>query len=71
MGICEMLLAGVTTFLDMYYYEDEVAKACEDLGMRGFLGETVIGQATCESRSLTAAWSTGRVLSASGRTVPW
>ena len=48
-GICEMLLAGVTTFLDMYYYEDEVAKACEDLGMRGFLGETVIGQATCES----------------------
>ena len=47
-GICEMLLAGVTTFLDMYYFEDEVAKACEELGMRGFLGETVIGQATCE-----------------------
>ena len=44
-GICEMLLAGVTTFLDMYYFEDEVAKACEELGMRGFLGETVIGQA--------------------------
>lgn len=48
-GICEMLLAGVTTFLDMYYFEDEVAKACEELGMRGFLGETVIGQLTCDS----------------------
>lgn len=48
-GICEMLLAGVTTFLDMYYFEDEVAKACEELGMRGFLGETVIGQPTCDS----------------------
>ena len=31
-GICEMLLAGVTTFLDMYYFEDEVAKACEEAG---------------------------------------
>ncbi len=48
-GICEMLLAGITTFVDMYYFEDEVAKACEELGIRGFLGETVIGQPTCDS----------------------
>ncbi|WP_125140491.1 amidohydrolase [Clostridium transplantifaecale] len=48
-GICEMLLAGVTTFTDMYYFEDEVAKACEELGIRGVLGETVIGQRTCDS----------------------
>ena len=27
-GIGEMLLAGVTTFADMYYFEDEVARAC-------------------------------------------
>ena len=31
-GICEMLLAGVTSFVDMYYFEDEVAEACEELG---------------------------------------
>lgn len=49
-GICEMLLAGVTTFTDMYYFEDEVAKACEELGIRGVLGETVIGQRTCDSQ---------------------
>lgn len=48
-GICEMLLAGVTTFADMYYFEDEAAKACEELGIRGVLGETVIGQRTCDS----------------------
>lgn len=48
-GICEMLLAGVTSFVDMYYFEDEVAEACEELGMRGWLGETVIGQKTCDS----------------------
>ena len=48
-GIAEMLLAGVTTFADMYYFEDEVAKACLETGMRGYLGETIIGQTTCDS----------------------
>lgn len=48
-GICEMLLAGVTSFVDMYYFEDEVAEACEEMGIRGWLGETVIGQKTCDS----------------------
>lgn len=49
-GICEMLLAGVTTFADMYYFEEEVAKACEELGIRGILGQTVIGQPVCDSK---------------------
>lgn len=41
-AICEMLLSGVTTFCDMYYFEDEVAKACRELGARGVLGETIV-----------------------------
>lgn len=41
-GIAEMLLGGVTTFCDMYYFEDEVAKAAKELKMRGILCETVI-----------------------------
>jgi len=48
-GIAEMLLAGITTFVDMYYFEDEVARACLETGMRGYLGETIIGQPTCDS----------------------
>ena len=48
-GIAEMLLSGITTFVDMYYYEDEVARACQEMGMRGYLGETIIGQPTCDS----------------------
>ena len=48
-GMAEMLLAGVTTFADMYYFEDEVVRACRKTGMRGYLGETVIGQNTCDS----------------------
>jgi len=49
-GIAEMLLAGVTTFVDMYYFEDEVVRACRETGMRGYLGETVIGQSTCDAK---------------------
>lgn len=48
-GIAEMLLSGTTTFLDMYYFEDRVAEACEQAGIRGYLGETLIGQASCDS----------------------
>ena len=46
-GIAEMLLSGTTTFADMYYFEEEVARACLAAGMRGYLGETIIGQPTC------------------------
>ncbi len=41
-AISEMLLGGVTTFCDMYYFEDKVAKAAKELNMRGVLCETVI-----------------------------
>jgi len=38
----EMLLSGTTTFTDMYYYEDVVAEAVKEAGIRGVLGETII-----------------------------
>ena len=43
-AMAEMLLSGITTVVDMYYYEEEVARACMETGMRGYLGETVICQ---------------------------
>jgi len=42
LGNIEMLQGGVTTYADMYYFEDEVAKTVDEIGMRGVLGETVI-----------------------------
>jgi 5-methylthioadenosine/S-adenosylhomocysteine deaminase len=39
----EMLRGGITTYTDMYYYEDTVAATTREAGMRGVLGETVIG----------------------------
>ncbi|MGH9613255.1 MAG: amidohydrolase, partial [Bryobacteraceae bacterium] len=39
----EMMLSGTTTFVDMYYFEERAAGAAREAGMRGVLGETVIG----------------------------
>lgn len=39
----EMALSGTTTYTDMYYYEDTVAEATREAGLRGVLGETIIG----------------------------
>ena len=39
----ESALSGVTTVTDMYYHEDEVARSVAEVGVRGVLGETVIG----------------------------
>lgn len=41
-AIAEMQLAGVTTFFDMYYFEDEIAVATDEMHARAILGESVI-----------------------------
>ncbi|HTP54719.1 MAG TPA: amidohydrolase family protein [Thermoplasmata archaeon] len=41
-GVAEMLLGGTTSFLDLYYFEDGVARAAESLGIRAFLGWAVL-----------------------------
>ncbi len=39
----EMMLSGTTTYADMYYFEDVVAEATREAGLRAVLGETIIG----------------------------
>src|SRR5579875_417669 len=39
----EMVLAGITTYTDMYYFEDVEADTAKEAGLRGVLGQTVIG----------------------------
>ncbi len=41
-GIIEMIEGGVTTFADMYYFEEEVARAAKQAGLRGVLGQTIV-----------------------------
>jgi len=38
----EMIESGTTTFADMYYFEEEIAKAAIEAGLRGVLGQTII-----------------------------
>src|SRR5579864_3749146 len=47
----EMLLGGTTTFTDMYYFEDVIADAAKECGMRGVLGETIIGFPSPDSKT--------------------
>ncbi len=41
LACAEMLLGGVTTFCDMYLFEDSAARAAKEMGMRGVLGEVL------------------------------
>ncbi len=38
----EMIRGGTTTFVDMYYFEDVIARETKAAGMRGVLGETIL-----------------------------
>jgi 5-methylthioadenosine/S-adenosylhomocysteine deaminase len=39
----EMALSGTTTYTDMYYFEDTIAEETKAAGLRGVLGQTIIG----------------------------
>jgi 5-methylthioadenosine/S-adenosylhomocysteine deaminase len=38
----EMIESGTTTFADMYYFEEEIARQTMSAGLRGVLGQTII-----------------------------
>jgi 5-methylthioadenosine/S-adenosylhomocysteine deaminase len=42
LGVLEMLRGGVTTYADMYYFEEVVARVTKEAGMRGVLGQTIL-----------------------------
>ena len=47
----EMIQSGTTTFADMYYFEEDVAKAAKQAGLRGVLGETIIGFPVADAKT--------------------
>jgi 5-methylthioadenosine/S-adenosylhomocysteine deaminase len=42
LACAEMIRGGITTFADMYYFEDTVAEATTEAGLRGVCGQTVL-----------------------------
>lgn len=51
LACAEFIRGGVTCFADMYYFEDDVAQATSDAGLRGVLGQTVMKYPTPDSAS--------------------
>jgi len=49
----EMIESGTTTFADMYYFEEEIAKATVEAGLRGVLGQTIIQFPVADAKTPT------------------
>jgi 5-methylthioadenosine/S-adenosylhomocysteine deaminase len=47
----EMIESGTTTFADMYYFEEEIAKATVEAGLRAVLGQTIIQFPVADART--------------------
>lgn len=53
----EMIRSGTTTFTDMYYFEDQVAEAAKEAGLRVVAGETLIEFPAPDNKTIEAALS--------------
>ena len=51
LGCAEMIRSGVTCFADMYYFEDAIAQATADAGMRALCAQTVLRFPTPDAHS--------------------
>ena len=51
LAVLEMIQSGTTLYTDMYYFEDEIAKATKAAGMRGVLGQSVIGFPVADAKT--------------------
>src|SRR5947208_3698483 len=51
LGCAEMIRSGVTCFADMYYFEDAIAQATADAGLRALCAQTVLRFPTPDATS--------------------
>jgi 5-methylthioadenosine/S-adenosylhomocysteine deaminase len=54
LSCAEMIRGGTTTFVDMYYFEEEVARAADEAGMRAICSQTVMRLPTPDAASYDA-----------------
>jgi len=55
LAAAEMIASGTTTYVDMYYYEADVARETRAAGLRGVLGETLIDFPAPDNKTWDAA----------------
>jgi len=56
----ELIRSGVTTFNDMYFYEEEVAKATAQAGLRAVCGQSILKFPTPDAKSYEDAMEQAR-----------
>ncbi len=54
LAVAEQIRGGVTTFADMYYFEDAIAEETKAAGMRGVLGESILDFPAPDNKSNAA-----------------
>ncbi|PYU82186.1 MAG: amidohydrolase [Acidobacteria bacterium] len=54
LAAAEQIRGGVTTFADMYYFEDVIAEEAKAAGMRGVMGETILDFPAPDNKSNAA-----------------
>lgn len=55
LAAAELIRSGTTCFADMYYYEEEVARAAAEVGIRGLAGQSVLKFPSPDSESYEEA----------------
>ena len=50
LGVLESIKGGTTTLVDMYYFEDEVAKIIDQAGLRAVVGQTIMSKRTPDAQ---------------------
>ena len=53
LAVLEMIRSGTTTYTDMYYFEEEIARATKAAGLRAVLGQTIINVPAPDAKTPT------------------
>lgn len=51
LAMLEMIASGTTCFVDMYYFVEETAQLCEEIGMRAFLSQPIVDFPVADANS--------------------
>ncbi|MBS1795412.1 MAG: amidohydrolase family protein [Acidobacteria bacterium] len=60
LGCAELIRSGVTTFNDMYFYEDDIAAATAEAGLRAVCGQSILKFPTPDAASYEDAMDKAR-----------
>lgn len=67
----EMLSGGVTTYADMYFYQEDAARAAREIGIRAALGEALLDFPTPNAKTPAEGMAYQKAFNMSHETDPW